>query len=94
MSAVPVGSEIKGVLVRALGVMVAVDKKREIYFVENVKIHLDEVEGLGKFLEVEAIGSANENAKLQEQCDEFQLQFNVRKEDFVAGSYSDLLMSK
>lgn len=94
MSAVPADSDIKEVLSQALGVMVAVDKRREIYFVENVKIHLDEVAGLGRFLEVEAIGSADEAEKLRRQCDDFLREFGVQQEDFVAESYSDLLLSK
>jgi len=94
MSKIAGDSDIKAVLSRALGVMVAVDKKREIYFVDNVKIHLDEVAGLGKFLEVEAIGKAEDRAKLQRQCDEFVRDFEVRREDFVEGSYSDLLLEK
>jgi predicted adenylyl cyclase CyaB len=81
-------------LAAALGLMVAVDKRREIYFVGNVKIHLDEVAGLGKFLEVEAIGHLEDRGQLQAQCDEFVREFGVKQEDMVAGSYSDLLMNK
>ena len=32
-----------------------IDKEREIYFVGNVKIHIDAVRGLGHFVEIEAI---------------------------------------
>jgi adenylate cyclase class 2 len=94
MSAVPAGSDMRVVLSKALGVLVTVDKRREIYFVENVKIHLDRVEQLGEFVEVEAIGSAAEAAKLQEQCDRFLFDFGVAEADLVAESYSDLLMNK
>jgi len=94
MSIVPTDSEIKAVLAKALGVMAAVDKTREIYFVANVKIHLDEVAELGKFLEVEAIGKNEDRERLQQQCDEFLREFGVRQEDFVAVSYSDLLLAK
>ena len=86
------GSEIKEVLSKALGVLVTVDKRREIYFVDNVKIHLDEVAGLGNFLEVEAIGSPDQTAKLSEQCDAFLKEFGVQPQDFVSESYSDLLL--
>jgi len=94
MTNVPRETELKAVLARALGVMVAVDKHREIYFVGNVKIHLDEVAGLGTFLEVEAIGSVEQRDALQRQCDEFLREFGVKPEDLVAGSYSDLLTAK
>jgi adenylate cyclase class IV len=32
-----------------------VDKKREIYFINNVKFHIDTVDGAGSFIEIEAI---------------------------------------
>ena len=92
MTLVPSDSDLRAVLIKALGVLVAVDKRREIYFVENVKIHLDEVEGLGKFLEVEAIGSAEQVSALRQQCHAFLREFGVQEQDFVAGSYSDLLL--
>jgi len=94
ISAVPSDSEIGVVLAKALGVLVAVDKQREIYFADNVKIHLDEVADLGKFLEVEAIGAADDRGELQRQCDEFLREFEVTPDDLIAGSYSDLLLAK
>ena len=92
LAKVPAESDLRSVLEKALGVMVAVDKRREIYFVENVKIHLDRVTRLGEFVEVEAIGSAEEVEKLREQCDGFLREFGIKLEDLVEGSYSDLLM--
>lgn len=94
MTTLPPQTELKAVLTKALGVMVAVDKRREIYFVGNVKVHLDDVAGLGMFLEVEAIGSATERDQLQRQCDDFLRDFGIRREDLIAGSYSDLLTQK
>ena len=94
MSLVPSGSDLRAVLTKALGLLVAVDKKREIYFVDNVKIHLDDVIGLGQFLEVEAIGSADQADMLREQCNGFLREFGVQPQDFVAGSYSDLLLEQ
>ena len=46
---------LREVLAAALGVEVVVEKTREIAFVGHVKVHLDEVAGLGTFAEVEAI---------------------------------------
>jgi len=94
MSSVPADTDLRTVLAKALGELVTVDKQREIYFVDNVKIHLDQVAGLGQFLEVEAIGAAEEANKLRAQCDEFLHDLGVKPEDFVAGSYSDLLLEQ
>jgi predicted adenylyl cyclase CyaB len=91
MSSVPPASDLREVLTKALTVLVAVDKRREIYFVDNVKIHLDRVEGLGEFIEVEAIGSASEVDRLREQAEEFLHQFGVASSDLIEGSYSDML---
>src|SRR5579859_1997970 len=48
-----IGVDLKAVLLNALPVLAIVDKRREIYFVDNVKFHLDRVVSLGTFLEIE-----------------------------------------
>jgi predicted adenylyl cyclase CyaB len=93
MSAVPADSDVKAVLAKALGAFVAVDKRREIYFVENVKVHLDRVEGLGEFVEVEAIGRQSDLVKLREQCEGFLREFGISEGDLLEGSYSDMMLS-
>lgn len=85
--------ELKAVLSAALGVWMVVDKRREIYFIDNVKFHLDRVDGLGTFVEIEAIGqdeSADPEA-LHAQCQRYMEQFQLSDEALVATSYSDLL---
>ncbi|MCB0534519.1 MAG: class IV adenylate cyclase [Lewinellaceae bacterium] len=83
-------------LTLALGVLVQVKKRREIYFVDNVKIHLDELDGLGQFVEIEAIAPAPDfsEAKLHGQCAYFMELFQIRPEDILAESYSDLLSQR
>ncbi len=88
-------SALKEILIRSLGVLVGVEKQREIYFIDNVKFHIDTVKGLGSFVEIEAIdadGSFGKD-KLLAQCRLFLELFKVAPEDLVAGSYSDLLLS-
>ena len=89
-------SNLKEILVKSLGIKIIVNKKREIYFIENVKIHIDDVEGLGNFIEVEAIDKDNTIGikKLQEQCENFLNEFKITKNKLVSQSYSDLLLSK
>jgi predicted adenylyl cyclase CyaB len=81
-------------LTKALGVLVVVDKHREIYFIGNVKFHLDNVVGLGTFVEIEAIDKEGTlgNEKLLEQCNYYLNLLLVSKEDLLATSYSDLLL--
>ena len=66
---------------------------RRIYLLDNVKIHLDQVEQLGTFLEIEAIDETNTIGleKLGEQCRFFMDLFNVKEEDLVQVSYSDMI---
>lgn len=100
------GSDLKVLLTAALGTVVTVEKQREIYFVavegvgldgvENVKVHLDTVEGLGAFVEIEAIdldGSIGPE-RLRAQCERLMAQLGIRDADLVADSYSDLLLVK
>ncbi|MHA2094140.1 MAG: class IV adenylate cyclase, partial [Candidatus Hodarchaeales archaeon] len=50
-------TSLKEILIKTLGVLTIVDKEREIYFIDNVKFHIDNVRTLGHFVEVEAIDS-------------------------------------
>ena len=89
------GSGLKEALTRALGIKVVVDKQREIYFIENVKFHLDTVAGLGTFVEIEAIASAPnlEKDQLELQCQYYLQLLNISPETLIAVSYSDMLMT-
>ena len=91
----PPRSSLKEALTKALGVLVVVEKQREIYFIENVKFHIDTVKGLGSFVEIEAIdldGSLGDE-QLFAQCQLFLDLFRIIPNDLVAVSYSDLLLS-
>lgn len=86
--------DLHALLDNALGTKVVVDKKREIYFIDNVKFHIDNVEKLGHFVEIEAIdedGSIGE-ATLHRQCQKYLELFEIEDEDLLAESYSDMLM--
>lgn len=87
-------SSLKAVLKTAIGILTVVDKKRSIYFIENVKFHLDEVKGLGTFVEIEAIDSdaSRTEKQLLEQCQHYLQLFEIKKEDLLENSYSDLIM--
>lgn len=88
------GSGLKGLLEKALGIKTVVDKRRRIYYIKNVKFHFDSVKNLGTFIEAEAIdtdGSIGQET-LQRQCDHWADVLGVKPEDYVAESYSDLLM--
>ncbi len=85
---------LKKILSDALEVLVVVDKQREIYFLGNVKFHIDSVDALGEFVEIEAIdtdGSIGPE-ELRRQCDHYISLFGITEDDMVAESYSDMLV--
>lgn len=86
---------LKALLTKANGVKVVVDKQRRIYFIDNVKFHFDEVQGLGPFIEVEAIdeNDALGIEKIQQQCDYYAAFFNIQPEEYMSTSYSDMLLN-
>jgi len=88
-------SEMKLLLSEALGVLIEVKKKREIYFIDNVKFHLDDLTALGKFVEIEAIdedGSIGEE-ELDSQCKKYIELFGIKESDLIFNSYSDMLLT-
>ena len=92
---IPVGDPeaMRAALAAALGTRVVVDKRREVFLVENVRIHLDDVAGLGTFLEFEAVleqGMSDDagHAQLARLTGEFGL----GEADLCALSYSDLAL--
>ena len=89
-------SALKSILSESLGVLVVVEKKREIYFIKNVKFHLDEVAELGSFVEIEAIdedGSIRID-ELDAQCNKYLAMFGIEETDLISNSYSDMLLEK
>ena len=84
---------LRELLEAALPVRVRVRKRREILFIGNVKFHLDEVDGLGAFVEIEAQGRGGEppRAVLEAQAAEWRARLAIEDADLEPRSYSDLL---
>jgi adenylate cyclase class IV len=85
--------DLLALLSASLGVWQQVRKTRDIYFIDNVKFHLDEVEGLGTFVEIEAIDIQGDLGAdyLRAQCDRYLEWLHIQPQDLVEQSYSDLL---
>ena len=84
---------LKQILTAAHGIKAIVDKKRKIYFIDNVKFHFDQVKDLGSFIEVEAIDENDSIGikKLKEQCTFYADLFEIKHEQYIDVSYSDLI---
>ena len=85
---------LKEILIKVHGIKVIVDKKRRIYFIDNVKFHFDTVKDLGSYIEVEAIDSTGDIGieTLKQQCRKYSSLFGIEEPDYISESYSDLIM--
>ena len=84
--------ELDQILRKFLKVQLVVDKVREIYTAENLRIHLDRIKGVGIFLEFEIIYESLDEAK--KLMKELMKHFQFKKSDFIKESYSDLVLKK
>jgi homotetrameric cytidine deaminase len=84
---------LRDALDAALGTLVVVVKRRRLLLWDGVRIHLDEVEGLGSHLELEAVvapGSDLEAERLK--VERLRSELAIDDGALVAGSYCDLLL--
>ena len=93
MIAIEDGPGLARMLSAMLGVWRVVRKRREIALYQNVRIHLDRVEGLGTFIELEAVwdGGAEGLAEQERKLAWLRERLGVRDQDLIAGSYETLL---
>ncbi len=85
---------LKEALSNALGVRAVVRKNRSVYVVERTRIHLDDVEGLGYFIELEVELRPQESEEIGiEVARELMEKLEIRGEDLVKSAYVDLLES-
>lgn len=83
---------LKRVLELAYGIRGVVRKTRHLYFVGQTRLHLDEVEGLGEFLELEVmLGEGQSDAEGQKIVEELMSALGVDRGDLIDGAYMDLL---
>jgi homotetrameric cytidine deaminase len=78
----------------ALGETVAVVKRRRLFVWEQVRIHLDDVEGLGTFIELEAMVGPGLNTREEalEKVARLRSELAISDDALVAVGYSDLLL--
>jgi predicted adenylyl cyclase CyaB len=85
-------NSLKAALSAPLGVRGVVRKQRLLYHVGQTRIHLDEVEGLGPFLELEVILSPGQSEeKGATIAAELMAQLGIEESDLVEVAYIDLL---
>jgi predicted adenylyl cyclase CyaB len=83
---------LRHALTLAYGLAGRVVKQRTIFLVGRTRIHLDRVQGLGDFLELEVVLSDGESAKVgQREAEGLLIQLRIAPEQLVATAYVDLL---
>lgn len=86
---------LKHVLELAYGIRGVVRKTRYLYLVGQTRIHLDDVEGLGEFMELEVVMSEGQSdAEGQEIAEGLMARLGVERGDLLEGAYMDLLESR
>jgi len=83
---------LRGVLAEALGVVGVVKKARTVCWVGRTRIHLDRVEDLGDFLELEVVLETDEPTEAShKEAEELMGKLNIPSHSLLSGSYIDLL---
>jgi predicted adenylyl cyclase CyaB len=83
---------LKDVLSLALPIRGSIRKKRHLFLVSQTRIHFDEVESLGTFIELEVVMKDNQpvNECLQ-IANNLMKKLEIKNDDLVKGAYIDLL---
>lgn len=83
---------LKTALSLALGVRGVVRKIRYLYMVGQTRIHLDDVEGLGQFMELEVVmKDGQSDTEGQAIAEDLMRKLEVREETLLEGAYMDLI---
>lgn len=79
----------------AYGVIGRVRKQRLLFMAGRTRIHLDRVEGLGEFLELEVVLRDGESAEAgRAEARELLASLRITPEQLVSGAYLDLLAQR
>lgn len=83
------------ILDAALGRLGEVRKHRRVFLIQNVRVHLDEVEGLGMFIEIEAaVDGARDEASCRKATQELLRALGAADVAFESCAYVDLLVAR
>jgi adenylate cyclase class IV len=87
--------ELRETLARAFGILGRVAKRRRVYLVDRTRIHLDNVEGLGMFIELEVVLAEAESLQDGEAvAGSLMKQLGIGEDQLVTGAYLDLIAAR
>ncbi len=83
------------ILKEIYGIKTIVSKTRKLYLWQNVRIHIDTVSKLGKFIEFEIVcKTQKEEKESSSKMNILKKAFNITQDNIIKFSYSDLLLKK
>jgi adenylate cyclase, class 2 len=84
---------LEGALASVLGIAAVVTKTRRLFLFEGVRIHLDLVDGLGSFIELEAVAEQGDQdlPRFETLLSDLQLSFGLEEADLIGESYCELV---
>ena len=83
---------LKAALSAALGIRGQVRKERWLFWIGHTRVHLDQVEGLGSFMELEVVLQPGQSAEEGQMVAEALMgQLGLQETDLIEGAYIDLL---
>jgi len=86
---------LRAVLADSLGVIGTVKKQRHLYLHGQTRIHLDKVEGLGTFLELEVVMRPDQPVPEGEHIAlALMKKLEVKQADLIADAYLDLILRR
>ncbi len=87
------GPTARAALAAAIGIRGVVKKRRGLFLYRTVRIHLDEVEDLGSFIELEAVAARGSDLTAEHRLiSELRGALGITDQRLVAESYSELLL--
>ena len=86
------GAEAEAALGSVLGIMAVVSKARRLFLWEGVRIHLDQVDSLGNFIELEAVAASESSdlGRFEVQLADLRRALSIEDAHLIGESYSDL----
>lgn len=95
ISPVPEPDSLREALSRACGLLGRVRKERILVLVGSTRLHLDKVEGLGEFLEIEVVlATGQTEAQGTAEARALMAQLGLGPDALVSGAYLDLLRAQ
>ncbi len=86
---------VKKLLKEIFGIKVIVNKTRRLFIWQNVRIHIDSVNKLGRFLEFEIVCRTRREENVSaEKMKYLKKIFDISKNNILKSSYSDMLIKK